>query len=118
MLVLLMIFWLRPKSRMALRDKIRKLTGRMRSGSLDSIIMELNRVLRGWFGYFKHAYRTTFRDVDGFVRRRLRAILRKRNKRPGFGRTASDHKRWPNAFFAQHKLFTLQEAYVAASQSQ
>ncbi len=110
--------WVRPKSRMALRDKIRKLTGRMRSGSLDSIIMELNRVLRGWFGYFKHAYRTTFRDVDGFVRRRLRAILRKRNKRPGFGRTASDHKRWPNAFFAQHKLFTLQEAYVAASQSQ
>ena len=108
--------WVRPKSRKALRDKIRMLTGRTRSGSLDSIIMELNPILRGWFGYFKHAHRSTFRDVDGFVRRRLRALLRKREKRPGFGRTARDHRRWPNAFFAQHRLFTLQEAFVVASQ--
>ena len=109
--------WARPKSRKALRDKIRLLTGRTRSGSLGSIIAELNPILRGWFGYFKHAHQSTFRAVDGFVRRRLRALLRKREKRPGFGRTSSDHRRWPNAFFAQHGLFTLQEAYVAASQS-
>jgi len=109
--------WVRSKSRKALRDKIRQLTGRTRSGNLESIIAELTPILRGWFGYFKHAHRSTFRDVDGFVRRRLRAILRKREKRPGFGRTSSDHRRWPNAFFAQHGLFTLQEAYVAASQS-
>ena len=109
--------WSRPKSRKALRDKIRQLTGRTRSESLERIIAELNPILRGWFGYFKHAHRSTFRDVDGFVRRRLRALLRKREKRPGFGRTESDHWRWPNAFFAQHGLFTLQEAYVAASQS-
>ena len=109
--------WVRSKSRKALRDKIRQLTGRTRSGSLDTITAELDPILRGWFGYFKHAHRSTFRDVDGFARRRLRAILRKREKRPGFGRTASDHRRWPNAFFAQHRLFTLQEAYAAASQS-
>ena len=109
--------WSRLKSRKALRDKIRLLTGRTRSGSLESIIAELNPILRGWFGYFMHAHRSTFRDVDGFVRRRLRALLRKREKRPGFGRTSSDHRRWPNAFFAQHGLFTLQEAYAAASQS-
>jgi RNA-directed DNA polymerase len=108
--------WVRPKSRKALRDKIRQLTGRTRSGNLESITAELNPILRGWFGYFKHAHRSTFRDVDGFVRRRLRAILRKREKRPGFGRTASDHRRWPNAFFAQHGLFTLHEAHTAASQ--
>ena len=109
--------WVRSKSRKALRDKIRQLTGRTRSGNLESIIAELTPILRGWFGYFKHAHRSTFRDVDGFVRRRLRAILRKREKRPGFGRTSNDHRRWPNAFFAQHGLFTLQEAYTAASQS-
>jgi len=109
--------WVRPKSLKALRDKIRLLTGRMRSGNLESIIAELTPILRGWFGYFKHAHRSTFRAVDGFVRRRLRAILRKREKRPGFGRTSSDHRRWPNAFFAQHGLFTLQEAYAAACQS-
>jgi RNA-directed DNA polymerase len=109
--------WVRPKSRKALRDKIRDKTGRTRSGSLETIISELNPILRGWFGYFQQAHRTTFRDVDGFVRRRLRAILRKREKRPGFARTPRDHRRWPNAFFAEHGLFTLHEAYVLASQS-
>ena len=109
--------WVRPKSRMALRDKIREKTGRTRSGSLETIIRELNPILKGWFGYFKQVHRTTFRDVDGFVRRRLRAILRKREKRPGFGRTSRDHLRWPNAFFAEHGLFTLHEAQVLASQS-
>jgi RNA-directed DNA polymerase len=109
--------WVRSKSLKALRDKIRQLTGRTRSGNLESIIAELTPILRGWFGYFKHASRSTFRAVDGFVRRRLRAILRKREKRPGYGRTSTDHRRWPNAFFAQHGLFTLDEAYTAASQS-
>jgi len=109
--------WVRPKSRQALRDKIREKTGRTRSGSLESIIMELNSILRGWFGYFQQAHRSTFRDVDGFVRRRLRAILRKREKRPGFGRTSRDHQRWPNAFFAERGLFTLHEAQVRARQS-
>lgn len=108
--------WVRPKSLKSLRDKIRQLTGRTRSGSLESIIAELNPILRGWFGYFKHASRSTFRAVDGFVRRRLRALLRKREKRPGFGRTTSDHRRWPNAYFAQRRLFTLHEAYALASQ--
>ena len=109
--------WVRAKSRQALRDKIRQKTGRTRSGSLETIIMELNPILKGWFGYFQQAHRTIFRDMDGFVRRRLRAILRKREKRPGFGRGADDHRRWPNAFFAEHGLFTLHEAHVLASQS-
>jgi RNA-directed DNA polymerase len=108
--------WVRPKSRMALRDKIRQKTGRTRSGSLETIVNELNPILMGWFSYFKQAHRSTFRDIDGFVRRRLRAVLRKRNKQPGFGRTSRDHARWPNAFFAAQGLFTLHEAYVAASQ--
>ena len=107
--------WVRPKSRKALRDKIREKTGRTRSGSLETIIKELNPLLKGWFGYFRHAHRSTFRDVDGFIRRRLRALLRKREKRPGFGRTAHDHHRWPNAFFAAHGLFTLHEAHALAS---
>ena len=107
----------RPKSLMALKEKIRQKTGRTRSGRFGDIIAELNPILRGWFGYFKHARRTTFRDLDSFVRRRLRAILRKREKRPGFGHAPSDHHRWPNSFFAQHGLFTLHEAYVAARQS-
>lgn len=107
----------RPKSRKALRDRIREKTGRTRSGSLEDIIKELNPVLKGWYEYFKHARQSTFRDVDGFVRRRLRAILRKREQRPGFGRAIRDHTRWTNAFFAKHGLFTMHEADGLARQS-
>jgi RNA-directed DNA polymerase len=109
--------YVRPKSLQGLREKIRQKTGRTRSGSLRQITADLNPMLRGWFGYFKHARSSTFQALDGFVRRRLRAILRRRHKRAGFGRTLKDHQRWPNAFFAAQGLFTLHEAYVQASQS-
>jgi len=109
--------YVRPKSLQALREKIRQKTGRTRSGSLAQIIADLNPMLHGWFGYFKHARSSTFQAIDGFVRRRLRAILRRRHKRPSSGRTPQDHRRWPNAFFAAQRLFTLHEAYVKASQS-
>jgi RNA-directed DNA polymerase len=55
--------------------------------------------------------------VDGFIRRRLRALLRKQEKRPGFGRCHADHRRWPNAYFAAQGLFTMTEARRLASQS-
>lgn len=109
--------YVRKKSWNAMRDKIRHKTKRTSGKSLACIIAELNPMLRGWFGYFKHAHRTTFRHLDGFVRRRLRAILRKQGKRPGQGHTQKDHQRWPNAFFATQGLFTTHEAYVAACQS-
>jgi len=107
----------RTKSLMALRDTVRSKTKRTCGQSLDSVIRDLNPVLRGWFAYFKHARKTTFRDVDGFVRRRLRAVLRKQNKKPAQGRCANDSRRWPNAFFAEHGLFTMHEAHAVASQS-
>ena len=107
----------RKKSLTALKDKIRQQTKRTRGDSLERIIQDLNPILRGWFGYFKHARYATFRAVDGLVRRRLRAILRKQNKRPGAGRCPNDHRRWPNAFFAEHGLFTLNEAHARARQS-
>lgn len=109
--------WVRKKSLKAMKDKLRSKTGRKRGVSLKSIIEELNPILRGWFGYFKHAHKLEFARLDGFIRRRLRALLRKREKRPGFGRCHADHMRWPNAFFAKQGLFTLVGAHAAASQS-
>ena len=109
--------WVRKKSLKALKDKLRSKTGRTNGTSLRSIIEDINPILKGWFGYFKHANQLEFKRLDGLIRRRLRALLRKREKRPGFGRCHADHKRWPNAFFAEHGLFTLFGAYVAASQS-
>lgn len=55
--------------------------------------------------------------IDGFARRRLRAILRKQEKRPGMGKCLDDHLRWPNTYFATQGLFTITAARVSASQS-
>lgn len=104
----------RKKSLQRLKDNIRSKTGRSRGDSLKSIIADLNPMLRGWFGYFKHAHPSTFRKLDGFLRRRLRALLRKQERRPGFGRCLNDQKRWNNAFFADAGLFALYPAWQSA----
>ncbi len=109
--------FVRAKSLQAFKDKVRAKTGRSRGDSLGRIIADLNPLLRGWFGYFQHAHGGLFRRLDGFIRRRLRALLRKQERRPSFGRSAADHQRWPVAFFAQHGLFTLQAAYAVARHS-
>ena len=107
----------RKKSLKALKDKIRERTRRTRGDSMARIAAHLTPMLRGWFGYFRHAAAWTFPAIDGFIRRRLRAILRKREKRPGAGRCLSDHRRWPNAYFATVGLFNLTQAHRLASQS-
>ncbi len=107
----------RKKSLTKLRDRIRTLTPRSHGQSLEKTILLLSRVLKGWFEYFKHAHKYTFSRIDGFVRRRLRAILLHNNKKHGLGRTLYSHKRWPNAFFANNGLFTLSEAHARAIRS-
>jgi RNA-directed DNA polymerase len=109
--------WVRRKSLKALQERIRARTKRTRGDSILQVIGDLNPMLRGWFGYFKHANPSVFKATDGFIRRRLRAILRKQQKRPGMGYCHADHKRWPNAFFAKLGLFTMTEARAMACQS-
>jgi RNA-directed DNA polymerase len=109
--------WVRKKSLDRLKDKIRAKTGRTRGDSLQRIVTDLNRSLRGWFAYFKHARRSTFRALDGFIRRRLRALLLKQKKRSGVGRSLAAHRLWPNAFFAQAGLLDLYGAWCAARHS-
>ena len=104
----------RDKSLKGFKDKVREKTKRTRGGSLRTIIEDLTVMIRGWFGYFKHAERTTFGSLDGFIRRRLRAVLRKQEKRPGMGRCHDDHRRWPNAYFANLGLFTMEAAHRAS----
>ena len=108
--------WPRNKSMVKLRDTIRAKTRRKQGRSLQAIIDDINRTLRGWFGYFKHSHKATFPSIDGWVRGRLRSILRKRHKRRGKG-GGPDHYRWPNAYFAAQGLYSLQAAFVAACQS-
>ena len=107
--------WVRRKSLLALRERIRAKTGRMRGQSLRCIIVDLNPMLKGWYGYFKQAHPMQLRAVDGFIRRRLRALLRTQQKRPGRGQCHADQVRWPNAFFAEMGLFTMGESHAPAS---
>ncbi len=108
--------YIRPKSLQKLKDAIRAKTKRTSGESLTKIINDLTPRLRGWFEYFKHSYRTTFPYVDGWIRMRLRSLLRKRQGKRGRGR-GSDHRRWPNSFFAKQGLYSLKTAHAMVCQS-
>jgi RNA-directed DNA polymerase len=109
--------YVRKKSLTRLKDRIREKTRRTRGDSLARIIDSLNPMLKGWFAYFKHANPYTFLALDQFVRRRLRALLRKQERRPAFGNRRIDHQRWTNDFFAQAGLLALHTAWRTARHS-
>ena len=109
--------YVRSKSLKKFKGKVRSKTRRTRGDSIEKIISYLNPTIKGWFEYFKHAHHHTFSSLDGLIRRRLRAVLRKQKKRPGSGKTERDHRQWPNAFFAERGLFTMHDAHVMARQS-
>lgn len=108
--------WPRKKSLDKLKDSIRAITKRTNGHSLGYIIAKLNRTLRGWFGYFKHSCKTAFPPIDGWVRMRLRSILRKRAGRHGRGH-GLDHHRYPNAYFTEQGYWSLEVAHRSAWQS-
>jgi RNA-directed DNA polymerase len=108
----------RKKSLDKMKDKVREYTKRTCGVSMEMVATRLNPVLKGWFGYFKHAHKWTFTRLDGWIRRRLRAILRRQEKRPGRGKTYDDHKRWPNEYFRKLGIFSLEKAYVIAKANQ
>jgi RNA-directed DNA polymerase len=107
--------WPRAKSVRKFKENIREKTPRHEGRSLQAICADLNRTLRGWFEYFKHSKNTTFPPLDGYVRGRLRSILRKRDHGQGRGR-GRDHQRWPNAYFHALGLLSLSQSHRAARQ--
>jgi len=109
--------WPRAKSLKKLKETIKPKTKRNSGHSLQTIIENVNRTTKGWFEYFRHSHWTTFRPIDSWIRGRLRSILRKRNRKRGRARTLGDHKRWPNAYFAEQGLFSLEAAFAEARQS-
>ena len=100
--------WPRQKSLQKLQEKMRPLTRRNNRWSLRQIVAQANPILRGWHGYFRASYRTGLSGPDGWLRRRLRAMLRKREKRPSYGLSHADSRRWPNRWFAERGLFSLE----------
>ena len=108
--------WPRRKALDRLKDKVQERTSRTSGVSLEATIVQLNQVLRGWFGYFQHSHRTTFPSLDGYVRERIRAILRKRAGRRGRARRL-DQQRWSNHYFTELGLFSLVQAHRSVCQS-
>jgi RNA-directed DNA polymerase len=106
----------REKSLKKFKDTVRLHTKRKNGHDLFCICARLSSQLRGWYTYFRHCHWRTFRELDGWIRGRLRSILRKRQKRRGRGRGA-DHQRWPNAYFDEHGLYSLRTAHDRFVQS-
>lgn len=107
----------RDKSLQKLKDTIRQRTRRTSGDSMTFIVSSLNRTLRGWFNYFQHIRPPwIFRAMDGWVRMRLRSLLRQRDGARGRGHGAA-HRKWPNRYFADLGLFSLVTARAKVVQS-
>ena len=75
------------RTKQRLDTRIRELTPRVWGQSLATCLAELNRYLKGWFGYFRictEAGAKLFWRFDAHVRRRLRAIIVHQKKRPRY----------------------------------
>ncbi|GMX63357.1 group II intron reverse transcriptase/maturase [Paenibacillus elgii] len=73
---------LAPKTISRFKEKIRELTNRTRSMSMEERIVRLNRYLMGWIGYFRLASaKSHCEKFDQWIRRRLRMCLWKQWKR-------------------------------------
>lgn len=113
------LIWKFPKRKSIkkFKDSIRKHTKRNNGKSLKQIIEKINPIIRGWFEYYKHSYKTTFPDLDGWIRRRLRSILKRHEKRRGIATTHKDNFRYPNKIFEDAGLLSLAETHRFLCQS-
>jgi len=74
-----------PSAIKRLKDRIRELTTRTRGRSLRMIIGELGNYLKGWLGYFGFTEtRSMFKELDSWIRRRLRSYVWKQWGRRGY----------------------------------
>jgi len=108
--------WPRKKSMLKLRQTIREKTGRLRSDNLETIIAEINPTLKGWYAYFRHSIPSAMAGVDGWVRGRLRSVVRRRRGRRGLSK-GRENAELTNQWFAVRGLFSLAEAQRRSLQS-
>ncbi len=107
--------WVRRKSIQKFRDRIRQVTKSGCGKAIVDVIGELNPILRGWCNYFKNVSKYTLGTFDSFVRRRLRAIIQRQNKKRSFGAGWCNIK-ITNKFFANNGLVNMeniQRQYLA-----
>lgn len=69
------------KARYKFKRRVRELTRRNNPLSMYQLVDELNKYLRGWVNYFRiHEFRFLFRNLDAWVRSRLRSVQLKKWK--------------------------------------
>jgi RNA-directed DNA polymerase len=105
----------REKSHGKFVDRICELTPRTSGEALETTIQQINRSVQGWFNYFRHCHWSIFRTYDEMIRRRLRRMLLKRNRRNTD--RIPRNQRWPNAYFTERGLISLNTAHVRFVQS-
>jgi RNA-directed DNA polymerase len=72
------------KSLARAKDRLRDITSRRRPVPLERMIEETNRFTIGWVTYYRHAQcQSTLRDLDGWLRRKLRCARLTQCKRTG-----------------------------------
>jgi group II intron reverse transcriptase/maturase len=70
-----------PKALTTMKQRVREITRRTRGRALSAIVTELAAYLRGWKNYFHHTeMQGQLRDLDGWIRRRLRLVQLKQWK--------------------------------------
>jgi len=64
------------KSIKRFKDRVRELTSRSGGRSIWQVIQKLNEYVRGWWNYYRHTETHAFiRSLNGWIMRRLRAII-------------------------------------------
>jgi group II intron reverse transcriptase/maturase len=65
-----------------LKERLKAITSRSRSVSIERILAEISQLMNGWLGYYRIAeLRSYLRELSKWLRRRIRAIYWKRWKR-------------------------------------
>jgi group II intron reverse transcriptase/maturase len=84
-------FWVSPRGEVrrtiarkaldAMKRRVRRMTSRMRGRSLAQVCQDLKPYLTGWRTYFRLAELPILRDLDSWIRHRLRALQLKHWRR-------------------------------------
>lgn len=73
------------KSLKRFKGRVRQLTRRTRGHNIRTVIRELRLYLLGWFAYYNRSqYRSVFKELDSWIRRKLRCYLWKQWGRRGY----------------------------------
>jgi RNA-directed DNA polymerase len=72
-----------PAAVKRLKTKLRDMLRQGRGRRLADVVADLNLATRGWVGYFRLAeVKTSFEDLDKWLRRKLRCVMWRQWKRP------------------------------------